>query len=110
MWDEQKRQRFQQLRQREDQLTAPEQAELVSLVDELEAAEAAYLNGATQRLRQERQTTEKQNRTLAELADRRQALMQRLSSVLAEARAERHAIERELASVLADSPDVANQE
>jgi hypothetical protein len=106
MWDEQKRQRFQQLRQREGQLTAAEQAELVCLIEELEAAEAAYLNEATQRLRQDRQTTEKQNRTLEELAGRRQALVQRLSSVLAEARAERQAIESELASVLAgsDSP------
>jgi hypothetical protein len=110
MWDEQKRQRFQQLRQREGQRTATEQEELALLVEELEAAESAYLNEATQRLRQERQTTERQNRALQELVGRRQALVQRLTSVLAEARAERHAIESELASVLVGNPNGANPE
>ena len=62
MWDEQKRQRFQQLRERENALTEAERGELGGLVKELEAAEAAYLAPATERLRQEGQTLEKRNR------------------------------------------------
>jgi hypothetical protein len=100
MWDEQKRQRFQQLRERECQLTAVEEAELGSLVKELKAA---YLSGATERLRQERDTLEKHNRALEDLAIRRKALVERLSNFLTEAHTERRAIESELASVLASS-------
>jgi hypothetical protein len=110
MWDEQKRQRFQQLRQREGQLTAAEQVELASLVQQLESAEADYLNGATERLRQEREITERQNRSLESLSNRKKTLVERLARVLAEARAERRAIENELASVLAGSPDSKAQE
>jgi 5-methylcytosine-specific restriction endonuclease McrA len=103
MWDEQKRQRFQQLRQRESQLADDERAELASLVHDLEVAESGYLGGATERMGQERQAIEKQNCSLRDLAMRRQALVQRLESVLAEARTERRAIESELASVVANS-------
>jgi predicted O-linked N-acetylglucosamine transferase (SPINDLY family) len=103
MWEPQKRQRFQQLRERCDRLDAAEKAELAALTQELEAAEAAYLNGAAQRLRQERKRIERQNRSLETLAARRRDLICRLECVLAEARSERNAIDSELALVLAGS-------
>ena len=100
--EEQQRSHFEQLRQRqqENRLTEAEQAELASMVKELEAAEAAYLTPATKRLRTERETVEAQNRTLEALAFRRAALAQRLRQFLAEAQAERRAIDGELAAVL----------
>lgn len=105
MWEEQKSYRFQELRQRQQDgtLTGSEQAELALLVRELEATEAAYLAPATDRLRQQRQTLETQNRILEGLALRKGALVQRLRSFLAEAKAEQQAIECELAAALAGS-------
>ena len=103
MWDEQKRQRFQWLRQREQPLSAAEQSELASLVKELETAEAMYLQPATERLRQERELLEKQNGELEKLSDRKKDLVQRLDRFLAEARAEQRTIETEVAAVLAGS-------
>ncbi|MBI1831013.1 MAG: hypothetical protein HYR84_06135 [Planctomycetes bacterium] len=110
MWDNSKRQRFQQLRQREGSLTDSETGELAALAQELEAAESAYLSGATERTRHERETTEKQNRALEKLAKRKKALVDRLANTLADARIERSAIEDELASVLADGRDSDTQE
>jgi peroxiredoxin len=101
MWEEQKSRRFQELRQREGGLSAAELAELTLLVQELEAAEAAYLSPTTQRLRQEREVLEQQNRTLEALLHRKESLVRRLGVFLAEAQAERRAIERELSAVLA---------
>jgi hypothetical protein len=103
MWNEQKRARFEQLRQgsKEGRLTALEQAELAQLVKELETAEATYLTPATERLRQEREKIESRNRVLADLAQRKGALVTRLREVLNTSRAERQAIDGELAAVLA---------
>ncbi len=105
MWDEQKRSRFEQLRQHRETSVRPEaeQAELALLTQELEAAEAGYLTPATERLRQEREALESQNRALETLARRKQALVQRLHDFLAETQAERRAIDGELAAVLAAS-------
>jgi hypothetical protein len=105
MWEEQKRQRLQELRERQSGLTEAERAELAGLLKELEAAEAAYLRPATERLRAEREILEKQNRTLEVLAHRKEGLLRRLRDFLAEAKAERHAIERELDAVLAEGRD-----
>jgi hypothetical protein len=107
MWNDEKRRRFQTLRQREHELTAHEQAELLALVQELEAVEAVYLTPATERLRKQRDAIEDQNRALQALVSRKEALLQRLRVVLNETQAERQAIERELATVLAghDSPE-----
>jgi hypothetical protein len=105
MWDEEKRVRFQQLRQGQGEgaLTEAEQAELGLLIQELEATEATYLIPATDRLRQEREALEVRNRALEVLAHRKEALVARLRKFLAEAQAERRAIECELAAVLAGS-------
>ncbi len=105
MWEEQKSARFEQLRQRQREgvITEAEQAELALLVQEIEAAEVAYLTPAAERLRQEREAVETQNRALEALALRKEALVRRLRDFLAEAQAERRAIASELAAVLAGS-------
>ncbi len=101
MWDEQKRQRFQELRQRDGLLSETERAELALLVQELETGEVAYLAPATKRLREERETLDGQNRAMQALALRKEALVLRLRDFVAEAEAESRAIEGELAAVLA---------
>ena len=109
MWDAQKHERLQQLRSRDaGTLSASEQAELAVLIQELEAAEAAYLAPATQRLSREREAIEAQNHSLEDLARRKESLVRRLHDFVAEAEAERRAIDSELAAVLAEtqsSPD-----
>ncbi len=107
MWEEQKRQRFRQLRERQlaGVLGESEQAELTLLIEELQAAEARYLTPATQRLRDERKIIEAQNHALDGLMRRKERLAQRLEDFLAEAQAERRAIEGELAAVLIGSSD-----
>ncbi len=102
MGEEQKRSRFQQLRRHQGTgaLTAAELAELALLTQELEAAEASCLTPATERLRQERETVETQNRALEILTLRKEALVLRLRNFLVEAQAERRAIDGELAAVL----------
>ena len=59
MWDEQKRGRFQFLRQREldGALTQAEQTELLQMVREIEHAESASLHLAMERLRGNREET-----------------------------------------------------
>ncbi len=103
MWDEPKRSRFHQLRERrrDGGLSEVEQAEFALLTHKLEAAEASYLTPATEKLRQERETLEAQNRALEVLARRKELLAWRLRDFLAEAQAERQAIESECAAVLA---------
>lgn len=103
MWNDQKRERFQMLRERTDSLSAAEQAELNALTQELESAESTYMNGATNRMRQEREVVEIQNRSLEALAARQNALIARLEGAFFDARAERNAINSELALVLAAS-------
>jgi hypothetical protein len=104
MWEERKRERLQQLRERQSALNEAERDELAGLLKELEDAEAAYLGPATDHLRAEREIVEKQNRTLELLVRRRENLLHRLGDFLAEAKAERRAIERELDAVLAEAP------
>jgi hypothetical protein len=105
VWDEQKRSRFQQLRerQREGVLSEAERAELGVFEQELEEAEAWSLAPATEGLRREWVEVEAQNRTLEGLALRKEALVRRLREFLAEALAERRAIECQLAEVVAGS-------
>ena len=106
MWDEQKRQRFALLCQRESAgvIADTERSELESLVEELQSTEATYLAPATERLREERQELDTQNRALEGLARRRETLARHLRDVLAEAQAERRAIQGELAALLVGGP------
>ncbi|HTU93646.1 MAG TPA: hypothetical protein VMF69_26440 [Gemmataceae bacterium] len=87
MREDQKKSRFQELRQRQQEsgLSEAEQAELTLLIKEVEAAEASYLSPTTQRLRQERESLEDQNRCLEALVSRKEALARRLRDFLAEA-------------------------
>ena len=103
MWAEEKRSRFRDLQKRQQlgSLSEFERTELNCLTAELEVAEAAYLAPATQRLRQEREVLDSQNRTLEALARRKEALAVRLRAFLVDAEAERRAIENEVANVLA---------
>lgn len=112
MFDAEKRSRFRTLTQRQNAgLTSThEQAELEKLASEIEASEAAYLVPAIERIRQDRERVERQNRKLQELARRRGVFVERLRGFLADARREREAIDRELAAVLAeDSSDIVGK-
>ena len=112
MWDEQKRRRFQHLRERElaGALGDAERTELTLLIDALQAAEAQYVEPATHRLRNEREVIDVQNRALETLVQRKEKLAERLEGFLAETQAERRAIERELAAVLIGGPDAKANE
>jgi hypothetical protein len=104
MWDQQKRERYSDLLQREASgtLTKAERQELQRLTREIEDAETAYLHGATEQLRSERENLEAQNRALEALVNRKEALVARLRRVLAEAEVEREAIEEERARILGE--------
>jgi len=104
MWDNQKRTRFEELREPGRQSNIEEQTELAALVKELEDEEAAYLKPATERLRRENDCAQKRNLELAELFKRKEALVERLENVLAEAQAEERDIATKLAAVGANSP------
>ena len=105
MWNDQKRERLQQLRQSEltTALTESEKSELSALIQELESDEAALLRAATEKLRNERQALEVQNQVLQDLLRRRQELAARMRTVLAETQSEREAIDRELSRALSGS-------
>ena len=102
MWNDEKRERMQTLRQREltGALLESERSELSLLIQEVECAETASLHPATERLRRERQATEAQNRVLQDLLQRRRTLAARMRTVLAESQAERQAIDSELTSIM----------
>ncbi|MDP6111355.1 MAG: hypothetical protein QF437_07115, partial [Planctomycetota bacterium] len=106
MLEEPKRQRFQYLRERESKqlLSEEECEELTLLIQEIEIAEAAYLNPATKRLRKDRENIESQNRALESLVRRKEILVNRLQTVLEESQAEREAIQEETVRVLGDGP------
>jgi len=96
----QKRERLREIRDLPQPRSVILEAELATLVKELQAAEVESLSEATQRMRRERETTDARNRSLERLEARRIALLARLKEALAEARTERQAIDGELASVL----------
>jgi len=103
VWDDQKRHRFAELQRREQDgaLSEVERGDLAALEDEVLAMESVYLGPATQRLRQQREVMDAQNRRLDALVARKTALVDRLQSFLSDAEAERRAIEGELEAVLA---------
>lgn len=106
MLDPAKRERFQELRRREDEgaLAPEEHGELSTLIQEIEDAEAAYLEPATERLARECEILQAQNRELEALVRRKEALRARLESTLANAQAERQAIDEEAARILGKRP------
>jgi len=84
MWNEAKQARFNTLRAagRRGVLSEAERAELADLTRQLDALEATYLEPATERLRQEREQLESQNRQLEELLRERQAHLAEVGDVL----------------------------
>jgi hypothetical protein len=107
MLDSPKRERFGELRRKEDAgaLTPEERDELSDLIQEIEDAEAVYLDPATERLARECETLEAQNRELEALLGRKQALRVRLETMLADAEAERRQIAEEVSRILGRQPD-----
>jgi hypothetical protein len=105
MWDDKKRQRFEELRTPGRDLSNVEESELAAMVSELENMEAAYLKAANERLRRENELAERRHAQLQNLVERKEALAQRLAGVVVEAQAERRAIECELATVLSEDRD-----
>ena len=105
MWSDEQKQRFQALRTRarQQELTAPEQAELAQMIQELEEEEATYLRPATQRLEQRNLQLAAQNVALKTLVEREKRLNRYLQKVLKKVDNERIAISAELTSILASS-------
>jgi hypothetical protein len=102
MWNEQKRERFQTLRQRELDcaLTKTERKELARMIEEIESAEASTLHLATEQLHRRRERIEAQNCDLQALVHRKEAFVARLHSLLEELEAERRTINEELDRIL----------
>ena len=105
MWNDEQKQRFQMLRnrQRQQALTISEQAELARMIEELEEEEAAYLRPATRRLEQRNLQNAAQNAALKTLVEREKRLNRYLQRVLRKVDNERQAIATELASILETS-------
>jgi hypothetical protein len=105
MWNDEQKQRFQALRTRErkNELTGAEQAELARMIDELEEEEAAYLRPATQRLEQRNLQIAAQNTALKTLVEKEKRRNRYLQRVLKKVDSERQAFSAELASILEDS-------
>lgn len=104
MLTEAERGRYKELRRlaTEGSLTAGERDELSSLTREIERWESAYLGPATQRLREDSESIETQNRSLEALARRKEALVERLRRALNESEAEQYAISQEVERILGD--------
>ena len=102
MWNDEQKQRFQALRTRDRQkeLTIPEQAELARMIQELEEEEAAYLRPANQRLDEKIRRTQEQNRILKSLVRRQQTLIRRMERLLADSQQEQQSINKEVQRIL----------
>lgn len=102
MLTEPQRQRFRALQQSEldGTLSPTEQTEMEAFVQQIEAAEAAYLRPATEHIRQERLRIEEQNKALQEVIRRKERLARRLERILALSAAEREKINAQVASIL----------
>jgi DNA repair exonuclease SbcCD ATPase subunit len=89
MWDAKKRQRFQDLREREldGVLSESEQTELAQLIQELEDMEIAYLAPALERLRQENSQLQAEAKALEKQKEELEELLRQKEAYLAHARA-----------------------
>jgi hypothetical protein len=103
MWDETKRQRYNQLRDREWEgtLTAEETTELAAMMQEICDMEATYLQPATERLQQDtaRWRTElehvvERNGQLEALIRRKEALLARINAFIAEVTTEQEVLQQ----------------
>src|SRR5215470_1327229 len=113
MWDETKRQRYNQLRDREWQgtLTVEEKTELAAIMQELCDMEATYLQPATERLQQETAhwRTElahvvERNAQLEVLIRRKEALLARINAFIAEVTTEQEALWQTYRTIMGEPP------
>ena len=106
MWNKRKRKRFQILCQSELEgtLTDAEGAELSQMIAEIEETEAASLRPAIERMQDEREEIEAQNRALKTLVQRKEAFLTRLHVVLDELEVEQQAINEEFVRIIGKSP------
>src|SRR5215213_7371925 len=104
MWDENKQQRFDELRQRklDGSLTEEEQPQLDLLSEEIDREDAAYLRPAFEHSSQRQQDLDAEiaqkdarNAFLAELAEREKELLQRAQEQLKALRREQEMLNRE---------------
>ncbi|MDA1141741.1 MAG: hypothetical protein O3B01_24520 [Planctomycetota bacterium] len=104
MLDKTKRQRFQYLREREEKecLAEDERKDLAGLIEEIEQAEAAYLEPAIGRMRKENEKAESRLRALEDLARRKEELLKRMKAL----QAERSAIQEETERLLGQKSGV----
>jgi hypothetical protein len=105
MGDEIKRQRFSTLRARERQgtLTAEEKTELDGLYRGVEEREAAYLQPATERKRQETEKLRAINAALRDVIRRKEEHLARMQVTLAQFRTERETLDAELERLLSQA-------
>lgn len=112
MWDENKQQRFDELRQRklEGCLTEEEQQQLELLSEELDREDEVYLRPAFEYSRQRQQDLdaeiaqkEARNTFLAELAERERALLLRAQEQLLALRREQEMLNREYERAMGES-------
>ena len=110
MWTEEKRQRYEQLRAREDGglLTGDERAELATLIQELSDCEAAYLAPANERKAQDIKSSaaayrplEEQNRRMRAYLREREAFLERVKLVVADLHAQDRRMREHYADVMA---------
>ena len=101
MWDQAKQARFDALRasERQSTLNAAERAELVTLTQELDALEAAYLAPAAEQVRQERAALEVQNQDLGELLCEQRAYLADLRTVVTELEAREQQWRKRIAEI-----------
>jgi hypothetical protein len=113
MWDETKRQRYNQLRDREWEgtLTAEETTELAAMMQEICDMEATYLQPATERLQQDtaRWRTElehvvERNGQLEALIRRKEALLARINAFIAEVTTEQEVLQQTYHTIMGDPP------
>jgi len=113
MWDEIKRQRYNQLRDREWEgtLTAAEKTELAARMQELCDMEATYLQPATERLQQEtahwRTELEhmvERNSQLVALVRRKEALLARINAFVAEVTTEQETLQQAYRTIMGEPP------
>ena len=113
MWDETKRQRYNQLRTREWEgtLTAEEKTELATMMQEICDLEATYLQPATERLQQDtahRRTELEQvverNGQLEVLIHRKEALLARINAFIAEVTTEQEVLQQSYRTIMGEPP------
>jgi hypothetical protein len=113
MWDETKRQRYNQLRghEWEGTLTAEEKAELAAMMQEICDMEATYLQPATERLQQdtaqqriELEQVVERNGQLEGLIHRKDTLLSRINTFIVEVTTEQAVLQQTYRTIMGEPP------